>query len=477
MMEGIRRCWQLTRAALKKEREQPAVKRKGQELEFLPAALEIQETPPSALARLLAFLICLIFILFIVISCFAFIDTEATAEGKLVPVGEIKTIQSQIIGRVEKLYVSEDDQVKKGQMLIKLDPTEQQVDINQIRVNLQDALLNISRLTRLFDAIDRQQEQLPQMPESIDLSAYGFEWQESGNQRMIQQQRLENEFILFKRTDEALVSTIEQNQATIRAIKAEIHRLKELEPLHVQHEQNIKTLYNKGHLSRLEWLAAKEKQVDTSQQLLVQTNRLAEAQAALAITVKERKRQQQSFRKDWADALADYRMKKESSELALLKARELDQRTSIRSPVDGVVYQLKVHTEGAVLQPAEYLMLLIPDDAEMEVEAMLPNKDIGFVKEGMRADIKLEAFPFTYYGYLTGTVRQVSVSAVEREGMEPSYPIRIRLDQQTIYADNLWRNLQAGMTATVEVKTGYRRLLAFFMSPLMRYQDETLRVR
>jgi hemolysin D len=165
------------------------------------------------------------------------------------------------------------------------------------------------------------------------------------------------------------------------------------------------------------------------------------------------------------------------------------------APVDGTVQQLSLHTLGGIVQPGQQLMAIVPDDNGIEIEAMVQNQDIGFVQEGKEAVVKFEAFPFTRYGTVPGKIKTVSDDAVSNpnasaknqgtdgdtasnEAQSPLlYTARVTLDRSTIDVDGKPVKLTPGMAATVEIKTGKRKLVEFLLSPLMRMTNEAGRER
>ena len=149
----------------------------------------------------------------------------------------------------------------------------------------------------------------------------------------------------------------------------------------------------------------------------------------------------------------------------------------LESPVAGSVHQLAVYTVGGVVTPAQELMHIVPEENALEIEAWLPNKDIGFVHEGQVAEIKVETFPFTRYGTLAGEIIQVSNDATVDEHLGLVYATRVKLAKTVMRIDEHLIHLSPGMAVTVEVKMGTRKLIEFLMTPLLRYKDESLRER
>lgn len=166
-----------------------------------------------------------------------------------------------------------------------------------------------------------------------------------------------------------------------------------------------------------------------------------------------------------------------SVEQELLKARARARAQTIVAPVGGVVQQLVVHNVGAVVTPAQELMVLVPEDAALEVEAALENKDIGFVNVGQSAEVKIDAFPFTKYGSLEGVITDLSGDAIPDEQHGLVYKVRVQLAEDHIRVNGRPVKLAPGMTVSVEAKTGTRRLIEYFLSPLLRYRDESVRER
>jgi hemolysin D len=171
----------------------------------------------------------------------------------------------------------------------------------------------------------------------------------------------------------------------------------------------------------------------------------------------------------------------------------------LSAPVDGVVQQLAVHTVGGVVTPAQTLLVVVPSDSHLEIEAMVSNRDIGFVHEGQDAEIKIDTFNFTRYGLLHGKVQSVSRDAIIRDkaqepnaekkapgtddassepkGQELSYVARVSMDRTEMRIDDKMMELSPGMAVTVEIKTGSRRVISYLLSPLLRYGHDSLRER
>jgi len=181
----------------------------------------------------------------------------------------------------------------------------------------------------------------------------------------------------------------------------------------------------------------------------------------------------------------------------VIKATQRTGLQSLTSPVDGVVQQLAIHTVGGVVTPAQSLLAVVPADSGLEIEAMVKNRDIGFVHVGQEAAIKIDTFDFTRYGLLHGKVTSVSQDAIikdpsskddakvvpgangnsDSKGQELVYAARVSLDHTQMQVDENLLTLSPGMAVTIEIKTGSRSVISYLLSPLFRYRQESLRER
>jgi hemolysin D len=221
----------------------------------------------------------------------------------------------------------------------------------------------------------------------------------------------------------------------------------------------------------------------------VQESNAAKSRAAIANIDAQLRQQREEFARKAATDLsqAEDESGVRSEEVRKSERRRLYQQ--IRSPVDGTVQQLAVHTVGGVVQPAQALMVIVPDGSDVEVEAQVLNKDIGFVHEGQRVRVKLEAFPFTDYGLVEGRVVTISRDAVQQDpppgsegqskGQAPGliYAARIRLERNWIGVGGRRQPIGAGLAVQAEIKTGERRIIKYLLSPISQALDEAGRER
>jgi hemolysin D len=269
-------------------------------------------------------------------------------------------------------------------------------------------------------------------------------------------------------------------------------------PLIAQRLDMRKELMDKALGSKLVYLEALQQVVEQRQEREVQQSRYHEAEAAIAALVETRAQAEAEHRRTLSSDLVEAERKAAGLAEDLVKAEQRTRLQALTAPTDGIVQQLAVHTVGGVVTPAQALLALVPSEKQIEIEAMVSNRDIGFVRTGQAAEIKVDTFPFTRYGLLHGTVLSVSQDAIVREkpqegtggriagaeastsepkGQELIYAARVSLDRTQMQIDDNLVNLTPGMAVTVEIKTGSRTVLSYLLSPLMRYRQESLRER
>jgi hemolysin D len=293
---------------------------------------------------------------------------------------------------------------------------------------------------------------------------------------------------------------IAQNEGNHAAVAAMVNKLTLAIPLLQQRVDARKYLLDKEFAQKLQYLQEAQDLVEHQQELQVQKARLIEAEGALASLREQRLQAGAEFRRTNLGDLSQAEQKAASLGEELVKAEEHRQLQTLTAPVDGTVQQLAVHTVGGVVTPAQALLVIVPADSHLEIEAMVPNRDIGFVRAGETAEIKIDTFNFTKYGLLHGEVLNVSQDSIVRDkpqdssqsntksqaaqsdssepkGQELVYAARVSLDRTQMQVEDKLVNLTPGMAVTVEIKTGSRRVIEYVLSPLLKYKQEAWRER
>lgn len=459
---GFVRHLQIWRLAWQYENTKPKKKDlKKQELEFLPAVLEIQETPASPVGRTTAGVILLLFILAIIWASFGEIDIVAIAQGKIIPSDHSKVIQPLDTGVIRAIHVDEGQQVKQGELLIELDDTVIGAEHDRVTNELQAVEMQASRLRALLDS--KVQLIAPQ-----GLSERQLKMQK----KLLQEQRDE-----YRARIGSARSTIEQRNAAVEITNENIKHLTNSVELLKERAEAVKRMVDKNFMSRIKYLEIQEIYLEKSQELAANIKQQPLDQAALSEAKTNYQAIKAEFNKSIRTQLADVETRARSLSQESIKTANRTRYQQITAPIDGIVQQLAVHTVGGVVTPAQQLMIIVPKEDQLEIEAWVENKDIGFVDPGQKVEIKVEAFPFTRYGVIDGQIQHLSQDAVALENVGYVYTARVQMEKSVINVGNKLVNLSPGMTVTVEVKTGKRRLIEFFLSPLLRGIQETAHER
>lgn len=464
-MNALLRHLSVLKESLKLERKRAAEARPREHTDFLPAVLEVLETPPNPLGRTILWSLLAFLAIAIAWSCLGHIDVVAAAQGKLIPRGRVKVIQAADAGVVRAIRVTDGQAVKAGEPLIVLDPTLTEADASQARESLFVAQIDRARAQALVEAAGglpgtfHAPENTPQAIASV--------------QRSLVAARIAE----HRTAVSALQEERAQRAAELAMVGAEVQKIDQQLPLAEEQLSSLEKLDKDGLVPRLRVVETKERVVGLRQDLIIRREELAKTRAALAGVDSQIGKLRSEFHAQALDALteadANYRLRAEE----VRKAEDKASLTVLTSPIDGVVAQLAVHTLGAVVKPADALLVVVPKDEELIVEAMVLNKDIGFVHEGQPAEVKLEAFPFTRYGVIPGTVERISRDSVENKELGLVFPCLVKLSRAHIDIGLKPIALEPGFAATAEIKTGRRRIIEFLLSPLSRRLQEAGRER
>ncbi|SMP78578.1 HlyD family type I secretion periplasmic adaptor subunit [Noviherbaspirillum suwonense] len=409
-----------------------------QEAAFLPAGLALQESPASASLRWTARVLMALVGALLLWSVLGKLDIIVNAGGKIIPSARIKTIASVDTAVVRSLHAREGQVVKAGELLVELDTSAQDAERDKADGDRAAALLQAARSQALLDAIERMQ---PPLLDKV-AAASGAQWQAARLQ-------VEGQYRQFR--------------ARLAQIDGNIARHAAALPLATRHAEDYRVLAQQHDVAPHAWLEKEQARIDLAGQL-------AEARHQRAALVAE-------TRREALDAGAEGRRLAAASAQDARRASDHGRLLRLLSPVDGTVQQLAIHTVGGVVPAAQPLMQVVPREDQVEVEAFIDNKDVGFVHEGQDAAVKIDAFDYTRYGTVPATVTHVSRDAIQDEKKGLIYSVRVALRQNSIAVGGRPAALSAGMSASVEIRTGERRIIAYVLSPLVQHQHEALHER
>jgi hemolysin D len=453
------------------------------ERDFLPAALEIIETPASPLGRVtMAVIMALVLIAFLW-ACFGKVDIIATATGRIIPSGQVKMIQPFEIGVVKAIHVNDGDHVHAGDLLVELDPTTDRADEDRIANDLAQAEVDAARLTAALagnsDAFVTPADASPALIEA-------------GRRQLVAE--LSAHRAKVDGLDKQIAEKIADRNEAISAIA----KVQASLPIAQRRADIYSKLEKNEYSSKVAALEAEQQLIEAQHNGALAQHQLEAAEAAISSLQQDRQGAEAEFRRQAFEDLAKAKQKVAEETQEQVKATQKIDLESLRAPVDGTVEQLAIHTVGGVVTPAQALMVVVPDGSQLKVEAMLPNRDVGFVHAGQQAEVKVEAFTYTRYGLLHGTVEGVSRDALrpnshdeedhsgrdqEEQAKNQSdrqgsvYVARVTLAQTSVDTEEGASPLEPGMAVTAEIKTGQRRVIDYLLSPLLRYKHESMRER
>jgi hemolysin D len=474
------RHWGILQESWKQQNIAQASAKPQSDHEFLPAALEIMEKPPSPGLRWLLLSLCGLFTITLAWSFIGKVDVVATATGKVIPSGNVKIIQPIEIGYVRKIHVKNGQHVEAGQLLVELDPTLAGADAAQASQGLLTAEVIAARNSALLDHVQGRSGRFKApVGTTADISAT----QDDFIRTSIAEYEGERASLFQQRAERA---------AELKGSQAEISKLEQTLPLIEQQLEARKELTEKGYFSKIRLLEYEQQKVEHIQNIAVQEANALKARAAMANIDAQLMRLKGSFGKNAVIELSDAQEKTGLSREEVTKSARRMEFQQLRAPVSGTVQQLAISTVGGVVQPAQAIMIIVPDDAAVVVEANIMNKDIGFISEGQPVRVKLEAFNFTDYGIVPGVVESISRDAIDmnqpgsqlqrndqgralQQGLV--YAARIRLNQRTIRVRGRDQVIGPGLAAQAEIKTGERRIIDFLLSPIAQTINEAGRER
>ncbi|AGS25815.1 HlyD family type I secretion periplasmic adaptor subunit [Rhizobium etli] len=470
----------------------PSRSRTRSDQEFLAPALEVLETPPSPVGTALIVIICLLAMIGLAWAYIGRIDIIASAQGKIQPIGRVKVVQPLYGGKVVLLPPANGTEVHRGDVLFQLDSTEAIAD----EKDAEEALSSVQAET------NRRRAALAAAAATEANRSDQIDWEADIPEKLRQ------------RENAILASELGQLDASLASLRSQM-RQKEGERDHLQDTLDeqaslVDTLQqrvamrstlvgeNAGPLAGV--IDATETLKTQRTQLAIQKGQLADAVAGIDVLKAEIEKTRSTFVSDQTEKLGAAERQAEDLEQRLAKSRaELAQMT-VRSPIDGVVQASVISTEGQVVTAGEEVLRVVPAGATLELEVYVPNRDIGFVHVGQPAVVKLDAFPFTQYGTIPATITKIATDAIpapdaeRREEDNAAAPeaslfagaertqnlvfaVTLKLERSTVRVDGADIPLSPGMSATAEVRTGSRRILAYVFSPLVEVASAAMRER
>lgn len=422
--------------------------------EFKPLLAEIETDPGSPLGPLTFWFVVGVFVFFLSWAIFGEVDVVVTARGKTIPLGEVKLIQPLNGGVVSAILVKEGDYVRKGQPLVRIDPSTTEPELASSEANLTHIRAEQARL---------------------EASALGGGFAGGGVQADIYQSSVT-----------ALQKQLAAKEKALANLDAQIKE-KQVEIGHAREKLRVDR-EKEARLFRVSDIIPKDEYEKAKADVLAGEKRLE----ALYYEMDQINLQKQQTREEMGYIRANYQSttltelsekEKQANQLkaTIEESRFRNARQVLTAPVDGYVHELFVHTVGGVVTPAEKIVSIVPANAPLIIQADVANKDIGYIKPKMPVAIKVDTFDFQKYGTIPGMVTQIDKTSREKEQPmppgDPTYLVYVTPSRYSLMVEGKPQPLTAGLSLTTEIKVGKRKIIEFFIYPIIKHLDEGMSVR
>lgn len=437
---------------------------KGKETEFLPAILEVTETPPSPTGRMVMWSLLIIFVVAIVWAMVGTINEIAMAPGKIIPTGQVKTIQVKNKSIIKEIHVKEGQHVEKDEVLVVMDPTSTSADFESLNKRAAYYALDIERLEAELNGTAFVPKANPAL-ESTDIAA-----EQALYQSRVSQHRAEIE---------QGQRTLEQKKASLEMEKTNLTKLEGMLNIAREKESRLQTLVAENAVAEFQLLEQTSQRINYEESAAGQAETVRRVEAEVAEVNSKLANSEATYKKDVMAAMVESKKQYYAFMEEVKKADKEQNLSVIKAPCSGTVYNLSVHTEGGIVTDAQPLMIIVPDGVELQLEVWADNKDIGFIKEGQEAEVKVSTFNFQKFGMVKAYVDEISADA-SSDKTDPEHYKKYRLlmkideNQQDFSGE---KSLFPGMDVTAEIKIKEKHIIEFFLDPFRRYTSEALRER
>lgn len=427
--------------------------------EFKPLLVEIEEAPLNPLGRLIYWTVIAVLVFLLLWLCFGRVDVVVTARGKVIPDGEVKIIQPLTGGVVRSILVEPGQLVEAGELLMVIDPTDTEPELVSMQADLQRAELEILRIEALLAEKLFAPQEGRYDPGQLAVQQQLYR---SGRDKLARQVQVKRDELVQVASQLAGVEqSIEQNRYLLETSRAKFERLQPVRDL----------------VSRDDYERARTDVATYETQLASGEHKQAELRAEQTQVLEEISLIEETHRQELLQSLADMSQQRRYLQAKIERTEFVNSRQQIRAPVRGYLSQLLVHTVGGVVTPAEKLALVVPVDSRPVIRAQVLNRDVGYLTPGMEVAVKVDTFEFQKYGMLRGRLRQVAQDSVADEHLGLVYDAWIEPLETTLQVNGTPTAITPGMSVSAEIKVGKRRMIEFFIYPLIKYLNEGTGVR
>ena len=439
--------------------------KREKETEFLPAILEVTETPPSPIGRFAMWTVVILIVIALAWAILGHINEVAVAAGKVIPSGQIKTVQVKNKGIVKEINVEEGQLVQEGDVLVVLDPTTTSADYDSLKKRAAYYKLDLQRLTAELTQQPFNPEEDPDL-EPHDLAA----------EMALYQSRTSD----YRTQRQSRLDVIEQKVSKLQSTQATYEKYAEILAIAREKEARLQYLSEQNAISEFQLLEQQRETIEYTKNAQAELDSINTIRAEIAEAQQNLANVDASYHKDIMTAMVEAKKEYYTVVESIKKADEDSRMATIYAPISGRVYNLNIHTLGGIVTDAQALMQIVPEDAKLEFEVYADNKDIGFIKVGQEAEVKVETFNFQKFGMYKAEVIEISADANNDPSDQQKYmKFKLLLDPTSndinVYGQPA--KLEVGMSVSAEIKIKEKRIIDFFLDPFRRYTSEALRER
>lgn len=481
-------------------------RQKRVDTDFLPAALEILESPPSPIGRTIIWIVISAAVVALGWAMFAQVDMVAISEGRVIPRSRLQSVEAPEAGVIRAIHIVEGQRVEKDQPLLELDPTFAGADAAAARIEFETADLARARSEALLRHAAGQPARFTPPP-NVSSSAAAAE-------ASAVRARIAGLDARLAGIDQRIAGA----RAAILGAEAQLGKLEETQPLLVEQDGILRRLNAEGAATRPQMLDMERRLIENRRDIEVRKAEIIQTTAEITMLERERAQALAEFRAQAAAEQAEAEAIVATRAEGVRKARTREGYQTLLAPVSGIVNAISVTTVGEVAEAGAPLVTIVPEGEELIIEALVLNRDIGFVRPGQEVVVKLDAYPFTRHGHLEGVLEHVSPDATADESRGLVFPARVKIVEsrlrevaapmpvtrpgaspvpvgqqsphpaerlamtsvsgsETADAAKAQTLLFPGMSARVEIVTGRRTVMDYLLSPISRALREAGRER
>lgn len=394
------------------------------------------------------------------------VDVIAPSLGKTVPSAKMLLIQPKSTSIIKEIKVINGQSVKKGDVLVEFTHNIESYDNKSMLAKYYNLKGKKHSLNALIDYLSGDDKlkliKDDSLPENII---------------SIENKKLLSEASSYDTDSFSLTVKVKETEQEKEVVNAEISKLEKLLPYSKHKVEQVRPLVEKGLESENVLEDLEKEYLEQQENILIKKAQKSKLESQIEMSKVELVKHKNSVIKEYINKFTEVSNELNVLDEDLKKNNYILNATSIKAPVDGMVYNLKQHTIGEVLQSGDVIMELIPYGSPLNVQAKVLNRDIGFVHEGQKVNVKLDSFKFTKYGYIEGVITSVEKASILDEELGDVYPITVKLNDNKIKVNDKYIQLIPGMTCSVDIKISKRHLIDYIISPMIRYQDEALKER